>query len=294
MPCYAPLHGWLSQARTATGKRAVVFRRQEGFVDRKVSVPCGQCIGCRLEYRHQWAMRCVHEASLHEENSFITLTYDDENLPEGGTLVKSHWQKFMKRLRRRNDGKRIRFYHSGEYGDINARPHYHAILFGFDFNDKRLHTVRNGNNVFTSQTLEEVWDKGFSEIGDCSYQSAGYVAGYVVKKLKTSDDDLRQKFYGGRLPEYATMSRNPGIGMEWYAQYKEEVLKHDSVIVDGREVKPPKYYGDKLAQEFPTRFAAVKGARKRAIDYDETTDVRLDTKRKVATARLEHFSSRVL
>ena len=130
MPCFSPLDGYRSRTVNASGKRSIVFDIHEGFHDRPVSVPCGQCVGCRLEKSRQWAMRCVHEASLYDENCFITLTYDDEFLPVGGSLDKGAFPRFMKRLRKKFEPRRIRFYHAGEYGDRFGRPHYHALLFG--------------------------------------------------------------------------------------------------------------------------------------------------------------------
>ncbi len=236
-------------------------------------------------------MRCVHEASLHEENSFITLTYSDDTLPEGGTLVKQDFQKFMKRLRKEYDGTRIRFYHCGEYGEKSGRPHYHGLLFGLDFHDKFLHTTRGDNKVFRSPTLERLWQAGHSEVGSVTFKSAAYCARYVTKKFKGTEEQVRN-YYGHRVPEYATMSRRPGIGKEWYDKFKEEVLANDSVIINGREVKPPRFYDALLAEDYAQRFLAKKGLRKRSVVYEETSDVRLDVKRQVAVSRLNLFERR--
>ena len=172
MPCYHPISAWqLLNVRTAKGKPSISFK--DPFVkaspDRVgIKVPCGQCIGCRLERSRQWAIRCVHEASLHDANSFITLTYRPDELPPDGSLQKSHFQKFMKRLRKRILPKLIRFFHCGEYGDKGARPHYHACVFGYDFPDKKLYTVRDGVRLYVSEELQEVWPLGFSTVGDVS------------------------------------------------------------------------------------------------------------------------------
>ena len=131
MPCFCPLEGWRSKDRSSTGKRKIVFNPRDALRDMPVTVPCGQCIGCRLERSRQWAVRCIHEASLHEDNCFITLTYDDAHLPTDLSLNVSHFQKFMKRLRKRF-GEGIRFFHCGEYGENFGRPHYHACLFTSD------------------------------------------------------------------------------------------------------------------------------------------------------------------
>ena len=117
MPCYYPLQGWRSKELTKNGKRAIVFDRKKGYVDQPLEVPCGQCIGCRLDRSRDWALRCIHEAQLHEDNSYITLTYDDDNLPANASLDKSDFQKFMKRLRKSLGDKKVRFFHCGEYGE---------------------------------------------------------------------------------------------------------------------------------------------------------------------------------
>ena len=137
MPCYNPLKGYRSRTLNASGKRSIVFNLREGYVDQPIEVPCGQCIGCRLERSRQWAVRCVHEASLYKNNCFVTLTYSDDKLPSDGSLHFDHFQKFMKRLRRFYDDSRIRFFHCGEYGEQYSRPHYHCCLFNFDFVDKK-------------------------------------------------------------------------------------------------------------------------------------------------------------
>jgi len=122
------------------GKRAIVFNPKYGYPDMPVELPCRQCIGCRLEYSRQWAIRCLHEASLYDENCYITLTYDDQKLPESydikNGLDLSHFQLFMKRLRKKY-GAKIRFFHCGEYGEDRGRPHFHACIFNHDFQDKK-------------------------------------------------------------------------------------------------------------------------------------------------------------
>ena len=116
MPCYSPIKGYRSKVLSPNGKRTIVFKPNLGFVDLPVLVPCGQCCGCRLERSRQWAIRCTHEASLHENNCFITLTFNDDNLPSDKSLDVRHFQLFMKRLRKQF-GSNIRYYHCGEYGE---------------------------------------------------------------------------------------------------------------------------------------------------------------------------------
>nr|QJB19726.1 MAG: replication initiator protein [Microvirus sp.] len=239
MVCYHPITAWRSlDGRGANGKWPLVFNKRDGYCDLEVQVPCGQCIGCRLERSRQWAVRCVHEASLYPRNCFITLTYDDAHLP-GISLVPRDYVLFMKRLRKRF-GSGIRFFHCGEYGSLNLRPHHHAILFNFDFEDKELWSVRSGVRLYRSAALESLWPYGFSTIGDVTFESAAYVARYVLKKVTGPD---AQAHYAGRVPEYVTMSRKPGIAYDWFRRYYTDVYPHDYVVIrDGIKCRPPRYY----------------------------------------------------
>lgn len=292
MACYSPLDGYRSRELNDNGKRPIVFNFREGFQDMPVTVPCGQCIGCRLERSRQWAMRCVHEASLHDENCFITLTYDDNNLPPYSSLDKGAFARFMKRLRKRHKNERIRYYHCGEYGDQFGRPHYHGLLFGFDFSDKEDHALRGKNPVWRSNELEKLWPYGRSEIGAVTFESAAYCARYVTKKIT---GDKAKDFYKvvtetGNVaeitPPYSTMSRRPGIGMDWYNQFKCEVYAADSVVVRGRQVKPPRFYDGQFELENPETMRAIKRARVRDKNEDEQRSTRLLARRAVVEAGL--------
>ena len=145
--------------------------------------PCGQCIGCRIDRSRQWAARCVHEAQLHTDNCFLTLTYADEHLPKHNSVSVKELQLFMRYLRRAIYPTKVRFFACGEYGDQFNRPHYHIALFGYDFPDKELFTKRRANNLYISETLNKIWGKGHCSIGELNYQSAAYIARYVVKKI---------------------------------------------------------------------------------------------------------------
>ncbi len=269
MPCFHPLSAW----RTKDG--AIVFDQRFG-VGFGFHLPCGQCRGCRLERSRQWAMRCVHEASLFEENCFITLTYSDECLPSDGSLNKKHFQDFMKRLRSRVVGRRIRYFHAGEYGSKYRRPHYHACLFNFDFADKKLFRRVNGLSLYISDLLDSVWNLGFCTVGSLTFESAAYVARYIMKKV--TGDVAAEHYLGcddftGALtelePEYVTMSRGGrgglgGIGREWYKKFSGDVFPGDDVVLRGRRMRPPRYYDCMYELENPDDFARIKAERVRA------------------------------
>ena len=187
MACYHPISAGLSgySINFATGKayRRVIFKQNDPDIVQAVSLPCGQCIGCRLERSRQWAMRCVHEAQLHEHNCFITLTYDDTHLPSDQSLHYRDFQLFIKRLRKRFPTTKISYYMAGEYGENFGRPHYHACIFGLDFHDKKLwKRTTSGSLIYRSSDLEALWPFGYSSIGDVNFESAAYVARYIMKK----------------------------------------------------------------------------------------------------------------
>lgn len=233
MVCYHPIQGY----RAPGGQ--IAFAKRHGYSDLPISITCGQCIGCRLEYSRQWAMRILHESSLYPDNVFLTLTYSDDHLPENSSLELRDWQTFMKRLKKRLKGRQIRFFHCGEYGETTHRPHYHAILFNIDFDDKKLlKTTERGDRIFTSAFLDEVWGKGDCYIGSVTFESAAYCGRYVMKKLTGN----RKSEYGSREPEYCTQSRRPGIGKPWLIKWKSDVFPNDYCVINGKKVKVPKFY----------------------------------------------------
>lgn len=201
-------------------------------------MPCGQCIGCRLDRARDWSVRCLHEAKMHEQNSFITLTYSDENIPAGNTLVYRDFQLFMKRLRKTVGP--VRFFMCGEYGEQTERPHYHAILFGYQFPDLQYWGKSPaGYPVYRSAILETLWTHGNSLVGSVSRESAGYVARYCLKKVTGKDAD---EHYKGREPEFARMSLKPGIGASFFEKHTADILPNDYIVTDGIKVPVPKYY----------------------------------------------------
>ncbi len=176
MTCYSPIAGYQRRTPGKTGGFGITFKKSESN-GQKIDIACGQCIGCRLDKSREWAIRCVHEAQMNEDNCFITLTYNEKNLPHDGSLDKTHFQKFMKKLRKTTDNK-IRYYHCGEYGENLQRPHYHACLFGHDFADKEFFQNSNGNDLYISKQLDKTWNKGFATIGNMTFETAAYTARY--------------------------------------------------------------------------------------------------------------------
>jgi len=291
MPCFHPLKGWRSRVRSDNGRRGIVFNPSQGLLDMPLSVPCGQCIGCRLERSRQWAIRCYHEASLHEKNCFITLTYDDAHLPENKSLIMKHYQDFMKRLRKEY-GEGIRFFACGEYGDKTHRPHYHALLFGHAFPDQRLHSQNHGHKLYRSESLERLWPDGFSSIGQVNWSTASYVARYVLKK---ATGELAGMYEGVEEP-FVLMSRRPGLGSAWYAANETDVYPRGTIIVgEGKERRPPRFFENKYRQSNPMGHAMLKATRRASSVYIPPHEVgeRLRAKNLIAKSRVSNLKSSI-
>lgn len=300
MVCYHPLKGYRALVANANGKRPVVFNRRSGFEDRPVDIPCGQCVGCRLERSRVWATRCVHEASLYDDNCYLTLTYSDAHLPAGGSLVKADFQNFMKRLRDRVGYGRVRYYMCGEYGDVTSRPHYHALLFNFDFVDKvPFKENSSGDLLYRSAFLEELWPFGWCTIGAVTWQSAAYVARYVMKKRTGAAavahynewDAETGEVLRERLPEYNDMSRRPGIAAAWFARFSGDVLPRDYVVHDGAKFAVPRFYDNLFEVMNADEFKKVKVDRVlRAKEHaDDNTRDRLRVREAVQLAKLKRL-----
>lgn len=290
MPCFFPLTAYRGrETNPETGKRPLAFKSTDGYYDTQLKIGCGQCRGCRRDRARQWAIRCVHEASQYQNNCFITLTFNEKHLNSTGTLVKRDFQLFMKRLRvfaarnvydkekceyvplKRKHWIRpsplIKYFHCGEYGTDFGRPHHHACLFNFAFSDKTHWKTKNGIPLYRSPALERLWSHpstgdsyGYSTVGDVTYNSAAYVAGYVLKKIT---GDKAPDHYQGRLPEYCTMSRRPGIGNGWFQKYASDIAANGGVLVmpGGFKHKNPKYYDKQFELTEPSTYAQIKAVR---------------------------------
>lgn len=307
MSCVRPLEGY----RVRGGSVQVVARGagppHNSTTRVPFEIPCGKCIGCRMEKARQWGIRCLHEAKMWRDNSYVTLTYATENLPPGGSLELRDVQLFMKRLRKAREPNKIRFFLGGEYGDDNGRPHYHALLFNCGFGDR----VFIGNNsrgepLYTSSELSDLWPHGFHTIGAVTFDSAVYCAKYALKKV-TGDravdhycvyDENGECF--DRRPEFAVMSRRPGIGATYYERFGDEVRNLDSVVINSKVVRPPKYYDRRTEAHLgdahdagrllcKCQLCVTKSKRKRlaVLNKSDNTDERLRVKERLMVIAAE-------
>jgi len=194
----------------------------------------------------------MHEAHMYDDSSFVTLTYDDKHVPPDGGLRYRDFQLFMKRLRKRFGP--TRFFMCGEYGEQFSRPHFHAALFGLRFPDlspyKRL---PSGSKLYTSEVLSRLWGSGFCSVGDVTFESAAYIARYVLKKVGSDVERLGIVDYSTgsvsvRRPEFCQASRRPGLGYPFLAKYHLDIYPRDEVVVRGMKMKPPRYYDGKVEE----------------------------------------------
>lgn len=293
MVCYHPLHAF-PNGKTRDGKtsykitsnkvKSISFDKATGhwFLsddpnryhnNQYIDIPCGQCVGCRIDYSREWALRCVLESKYHDRTMFLTLTYDDVHVPHTTytdnvtgeikdilTLNPDDFTLFMKRLRfhfSKKYDKQLRFFACGEYGSVTLRPHYHAIVFGLDVDDlKQVSTSPHGYPVYSSDFIEEIWGKGFITLADSSFETCAYTARYVMKKQTGKDSD----FYDvhNLVPEFVRMSRKPGIAKQYYDDHVLEIYEHDKIILnDGKIFKPPSYFDSYLEKDYPELYDKI-------------------------------------
>lgn len=301
MTCFNPLQAFKSDFKLLNGKLEILWNRPSRDYS-EISLPCGQCVGCRLERSRQWAMRIVHESKSHSENCFITLTFNEDNLssrPVPESVDVRDFQLFMKRLRKHFSPRSIRFFHCGEYGSKSLRPHYHACLFNIDFPDKVLYSVNNDNPLYTSAILSQLWPFGFSTVGSLTFDSAAYTARYIMKKITgpasfevyNKVDFDTGEILSTRLPEYVTMSRRPGIGKAWIDKYQSFVYfgGGDTVNVNNSRCRPPRYYDNQLELSDPFHFQDIKAVRseRARINSADNSSVRLDVRKKCLLSRIK-------
>lgn len=242
-----------------------------------IEIPCGQCVECRLQYSKMWAQRIMLESLDHDNTWFITLTYNDDHLPENFSgnpefqnlysLYPRDMTLFLKNLRSCS-GQKFRYYYCGEYGSKSGRPHYHLILFGFVFDDLQIYKRTEYGDLYISPRFEEIWGKGFCTVARCTYETAAYTARYVMKKAKGNDRDLMIKY--GLFPEFVRMSRRPGIARHYFDKNYASIYETDQIFIStfkgSKSFTPPRYF-DKLYEALdPDSFSAIKEDRKLAAE----------------------------
>jgi len=307
MPCFNP-----TRVLTRNGHIdwSADWRYPHGNVKR-LNLPCGHCLGCRQSNARDWSIRSYHEAMGHTSTwrdpdtkiegtvlnaSVITLTYDDEHLPDSSYLHHNDFQRFMKRLRIHRErhsptSQPVRYFMCGEYGGKTGRPHYHAIVFGESFDDRYKSVDLNGKTIEMSYLLDHLWSQPPhpksppTHIGRCTvdsfhYSAAAYVAGYIAKKLlapnqtgpitHTVDTSTGQTTTRHPAPEYRRMSRGTkttrGLGFKWIMDPANMTRTYelDAVEINQYKFHPPAYYDGLHRKERPTAHAELLERRAQA------------------------------
>lgn len=306
MRCTSPRTvGFLADGKTISWSQKHFSKEFATF-----QLPCGKCIDCRLEYSRQWAIRCMHEASIHPDNIFLTLTYDNEHVPD--KLDYRDFQLFMKKLRKITNRK-IGFFVTGEYGEKTKRPHWHAIIFNYRPRDsKEKYKTQLGYQVWTSETIDKAWAKGTTEFGSVTMQSAGYCARYAAKKLGHGHDKEHE------YEPISKKSNKQAIGKAWLEKYWEDVFKTGvCVLPDGTTSSIPRYYEKWLKENQPQAWLeyisslkqknqsfAAQQAEKEVTEYHNNLDERKrlhrtnpirpqDRRRKLSEARLKNLQNNI-
>ena len=276
-----------------TGVKSVIFKKFQGEPDLKLK--CRKCPSCKLQYAQEWALRLWHETQMHEQSCFVTLTYSDENLPKYEALVHRDFQLFFKRLRRKHPDKKLSYFMCGEYGDGTHRPHYHALIFGYFPPDAEFHRSSMGNRYYKSEELDDRWQKGFTDTSYATFQNAGYVARYCLKKQIPQEDTQDRYTYLDinddlqvRPFEYVRMSTRPSIGeswaKKWAYQWADQGLCRDP---DGHAMPVPNLYLKRLKDEWPEKYEELCLKRRKKINDDDNTPDRLRQKAICVNAKLK-------
>lgn len=249
MQCFNPRTvGFKSDGKTISWSQKEYDKQYATF-----QLPCGKCLACRLEYARQWAVRCVHEAEMHPQNCFITLTYSDEAL-KSPKLDYRDFQLFMKKLRKKISEKnllpeeaQIGFFATGEYGDKTKRPHWHAIIFNWSPPDGiHKYTNERGDQSFTSDLLDSLWSKGFTEYGSVTFESAGYCARYAAKKLSHGRDNEHD------FEPISKKSNKHAIGKKYVEKHYESIFNLGFInLPNGSQCSIPRYYEKWLKKNEP-------------------------------------------
>lgn len=292
MACYRPITAY---KRPDGGP--VAFHDVAG--SREIKIKCGQCIGCRLERAESWAIRCLCEAKMHQDNMFITLTYDDAHFPQYGSLNYEDWQKFARRMRKQVGS--FRFFVAGEYSPDALRPHFHALIFGLRFPDMRkCNSVHSSCDLYNSEILERLWPYGFSTIGEVNYTTARYCAKYTLDKVtgdRAEDHYSRVNLATGEIvhvePEFSHMSLKPGLGYTWLEKYHPEVFTHDAVHEFNKKKRVPRYFRDRMGNFYGgPELDQQDWERYLKVSEEDNTQARLDVREAVERAKLNFYEQR--
>nr|UXQ88045.1 MAG: replication initiation protein [Microvirus sp.] len=299
MPCTKPLPAYQSIC-SITGLKSISLKQLPGR-DSNLQLPCNKCPSCKLRKAKEWAMRCWHESQMHDESCFVTLTYRDKDLPAYEDLDHRDFQLFLKRFRA-GTGLKCKYFMCGEYGDETHRPHYHVMLFGYYPPDAKYHRTENGHRYYKSEELDNYWRLGFTDTTSCSYNNAGYLARYSLKKQLPKEATQERYIYVDALGhtqlrklEYIRMSTGrekwDAIGASWFREYAAQTVLNDYVLdPNGYKNPVPRYYLQILKNDDPVWFEKLAKQRIEIMQNDpNSTPERLEQIRICINAKLKQL-----
>lgn len=217
---------------------------QSSFVHRQAAqlvTDCGHCLICKKKRANELSMRCVLENSLHDHSCFLTLTYDEKKQGYENVLDYKHIQDFKKRFRsyvHRQSKTKIKIFNVHEYGK-NGKKHWHLLVFGHDFKDKKRLKYKNGNWLYTSKRLEQLWPFGLSSIGSVTEASAMYQAQYLEKDVKNGNWEEEKK----------SKSNHSSLGRDWFLNNYRQVLQLGYIPFGGGKRPVPRYFEERIAKK---------------------------------------------
>lgn len=259
MPCYNPRAAWRDKDVNSNGKRELIFNRRASYLESDYQIGCGKCTGCIADKARDWSIRLAHEAQYHDQSAFLTLTYDQENVPT--TINVRDTQLFWKKLRKELD-QQVQYFITGEYGETTRRPHYHALVFGTDFLGGALNL---NDRLFTNPHLDKIWGNGFVSIGPVTTASCMYVAGYVQKKA--NDPDTFSRMSKGSIrqhqlnhPPNPFRTPLPPIGYRWAEDNVDQMARDGFIVLQGEKFPIPRSYLDWFPVELDPRPRQLEDA----------------------------------
>lgn len=288
MACFHQLPAWRSRSLTGERRFGITFQKSEAWTDLPMNLPCGKCIGCRIQRAQEWGTRVMNELKAAGPSAFVTLTYDDEHLPPGGTLVPNDLKLFWLRLRRKHD-KPFRYFACGEYGDKTNRPHYHAVVFGY-WPQHRVRIPGERNTpMYRSDELDRLWPHGQARLSPVTRENAVYIAKYTLGKY---DEQGQPRDFGQRRAPYLTMSTHPGIGHYYAREHARALARFGGVRQRGGTLAAvPRYYVKVLARHEPNLADGLK--RRRIEKMQLNTESERDNPGPLPGAREENALARV-
>ncbi len=246
MTCYHPIPCYYN----SLSREPISFTRPKGSSNdsigwNKISVPCGKCIGCKLDHSRDWVCRLLMEYDINSTGIFLTLTYDDTKRLTY-SLVKKDVQNFLKRLRKFYKNIKFKYYVAGEYGPSTFRPHYHMILFGYDFFDNDL--IKISKSIFSHRILSKLWGNGNIRFSFISKENIAYCTHYCLKKADLSFQRPSDLTRFGLVNEFQLCSKF--LGLDYFNLHKDDILKNNGIIYfNGISYSLPRYFYRKLIDE---------------------------------------------